>query len=557
MAEEITSKQILRAIWQRIKNSPTITDYENYYSLMTEGVQEGEYPLVKAKERNAEIRKGMYKLLARECVDVADAENGLLLLKKSYIQGARWGSFSDFMYAMEWRRTPKARFWQPRANVLEGKHKIATQIDDFLDDPKAIYLGFSMPPGTGKSTLIKFLLSYIYGMHPESENMYVSYSSAMVKMIYDSVSSFIRDEEYCFNDIFPELAEPNMSAEYFTISARAKGDFPTIGMIGLEGSVTGRTRANYLLVTDDLVKNKEVARSPQRLDTLYEDYKSTLSTRTIGDTVKQIQLGTIWSAHDPISRMKAEHQGDDRYKFIAIPVEDENGESNFEYDCADRYTKERIAILKNDLDSVDFSCLYLQKGMDKEGLAFPPDSLLYYNGILPEGEPDNIIFWGDVAWGGIDSFACPFIYIYGDEWYMHDVLFDRGDKEHTLPRMTAKIINNKAKMGGIEANTGGDMYARELDMLLRKENWSCNITTKRALLKKEYRIEQHQGAIKRIYYRDARNRSREYQAFMDELCSYSFTQKNLHDDAPDSLAGLCDRIFNGQAQVEVVSRRFF
>lgn len=30
-------------------------------------------------------------------------------------------------------------------------------------------------------------------------------------------------------------------------------------------------------------------------------------------------------------------------------------------------------------------------------IAFPSDSLNYYNGVLPDGEPDNIVFVNDVA----------------------------------------------------------------------------------------------------------------------------------------------------------------
>ena len=36
----------------------------------------------------------------------------------------------------------------------------------------------------------------------------------------------------------------------------------------------------------------------------------------------------------------------------------------------------------------------------------------------------------------------------------------------------------------------------------------------------------------------------EYRRFMDELTSFSFTSKNLHDDAPDSMPG-CARCFTG------------
>ena len=183
------------------------------------------------------------------------------LIRQTYIFAGQY-SFDDFMVAMEWNREPRARFWLPRRKVLEGKHKIATQIQEFIDDPAALFLGFSQPPGTGKTTIIKFLLAYIIGRDPKSANMYISYSDGMTKMMLDSVKSMLTDTaEYAFHEIFPGLGEPAVSAEYKTVSYRRAGDFPTLGLVSLGGSVTGRTRANTFLVTDDLVKNKGVTRS--------------------------------------------------------------------------------------------------------------------------------------------------------------------------------------------------------------------------------------------------------------------------------------------------------
>lgn len=129
--------------------------------------------------------------IRKEAMALRTAES-LEIVRKTYFIGGRY-SFDDYMIACEWRREPKARFWLPRRKVLEGQHKIATQIQEFLDDPDALYLGFSMPPGTGKSTLIKFLLAYIAGKYPKSANMYVSYSDAMTKMILDSEKAILTD----------------------------------------------------------------------------------------------------------------------------------------------------------------------------------------------------------------------------------------------------------------------------------------------------------------------------------------------------------------------------
>ncbi len=481
------------------------------------------------------------------------------LIKRTYLFAGQY-SFDDFMVAMEWNREPQARFWLPRRKVLEGKHHIVTKIQDFMDDPNALYLGFSLPPGTGKTTLIKFLLAYIIGRNPKAANMYVSYSDGMTKMLLDSEKSMLTDtDEYCFHEIFPGLGMPDISAEYKTLSYRRAGDFPTLGLISLGGSVTGRTRANSYLITDDLVKNKEEARSPERLEKLYSDYTATLTTRMIGDNVKQIMLGTRWSAYDPIGRMESEHGDDPRYAFISIPVWDENEVSNFEYEHPDRYTTEKIRDIKNTIDSADFECLFMQHGVEKEGLAFASDKLKYYNGVLPDGEPDNIVFANDVAWGGGDSLSMPIAYIYGGDVYIHDWIFDKRDKSCTKPRVVGKILQHKVKMGQTEANNGGEEYSDDVHRILKEEHgYSINMSHKKAPtnMAKLTRIEQHAPTIRNFYFRDSHCRDEDYRRAMNELTSFSFTAKNLHDDAPDSLAMLTAFISERPRIVTVAKRPF-
>ena len=70
------------------------------------------------------------------------------------------------------------------------------------------------------------------------------------------------------------------------------------------------------------------------------------------------------------------------------------------------------------------------------------------------------------------------------------------------------------------------------------------------------RIEQHAPNIRRFYFRDDKCRDDDYRKAMGELTSFSFTVKNLHDDAPDSLAMLVDFLSNGVKTVSVAKRPF-
>lgn len=413
---------------------------------------------------------------------------------------------------------------------------------------------------THNSTLIKFFLAFICGISPNKLNMYVSYSDGMVKMMYNSVSSILTDDsEYGHGDVFQGTRVPDLSGEYNTISYRRKGDFPTLGLVSLSGSVTGRTRANNYMITDDLVKNAEMARSPERLNKLYEDYKSTLTTRMIGDNVKQLMLGTIWSVHDPISRMKREHENDPRYQFIAIPVWDEvTHVSNFHYDHPDRYTTTKIQQIKDEIDPVIFECMYMSHGIEREGIAFPAESLSYFNGTLPEADVDKKAFAIDVAWGGGDSLSCVIGYLYGETVFIVDVVFNRGDKKITQPLVTGQLLKHRPHSGHVEANNGGDAYAEDVNQNLISNGYYCSIIAKKAptTVSKMARIEQHAPTIRdNFVFLDKKHRSKEYDNFMSELTTFTFTGTNLHDDAADSCAMLADHIFNHTSMKVTKMRR--
>lgn len=417
-----------------------------------------------------------------------------------------------------------------------------------------IYLvGKTLIP-THNSTLIKFLLAYQIGLNPRSANMYISYASGMTKLIFDSVVDMITSDEYDFDSIF-DIGKPVISSEYMTISYRRKGDAPTLGLVSIGGQVTGRTRANNLFVTDDLVKGREEASSPERLEKLWNEYNATLTTRMIGNC-KQIQLGTIWSIHDPISKMKLKHENDKKYHFISIPVKDEEGHSNFKYDHPDRYTDERIQEIEHSLDPVDFSCLYMQRGIEKEGLAFT--NLNFYNGVLPDGNPDNIVFVCDVAWGGGDYLCMPICYVYGERRFIVDVIYDKSDKTKTKPRVVGKILAHGIKMGQFEANAGGDEYCEDVEKELRIQNYRLNLSSKRApvTVRKTVRIEQFAPDIREYYYLAPQIASTEYNKFLDSLQSFSFTAKNLHDDAPDAMAMLSEYLMAGVKSIKAVRNPF-
>jgi predicted phage terminase large subunit-like protein len=199
---------------------------------------------------------------------------------------------------------------------------------------------------------------------------------------------------------------------------------------------------------------------------------------------------------------------------------------------------------------------YQQNPFVREGLLFPSDSLNYYNGTLPGIEADRIFFACDVAWGGSDSLSMPICYQFGETGYIHDVVFNTGDKEVTRPIVVGRIKQHKAHMGRFEANNGGDEYADKVDEILRADGYHCNISHRKAPSNqsKMSRIIQYAPEVKQLYFINDKHATPEYRKFMSELTTTVQVGRNEHDDAADSMAQLVAFMENGGGFTQVFKR---
>ena len=214
--------------------------------------------------------------------------------------------------------------------------------------------------------------------------------------------------------------------------------------------------------------------------------------------------------------------------------------------------------MKESIDDATWMAKYMGNPYIREGLLFPADELRYYNGVLPDGDPDRIVGVVDTAWGGGDSLSLPIAYVYGEDVFIDDVVFNSGDKTVTRPLVIGTLKKNRPHMVRWESNNGGDEYGGIVDEALRQEGVKVNMSYKKAPTNqsKLSRIIQYAPDIKRLYFRNEKNRSAEYERFMRELTLFAVSGKNLHDDAPDSLAMLVDFLNSGVKVVSVAKRPF-
>lgn len=504
-----------------------------------------------AHRRNKEVRR----LSAKYAAERTDAKM-FELNKRSLLFDAPY-SFDCFLRYIEWNRPNDKRFYMPRRKVLLPIVNAFQQVADGELD----LLTVSQPKRTGKTTLGLMFVLFRAGRHPGGSSICSGAGNDLVKSFYTGCLDILqKPEEYLYYDVFPTARLAATNADEKTIHLEKKKRFATITCRSIDGALTGSTEStpDGVMYLDDLVSDELEANNRNRLDTLWDKVRGDLLGRRL-EGCPIVAQGTRYSLYDPLGRLQeiAPTMGW-RTKVVEIPALDPvTDESNFEIILNGKpaFTTEYYRHERELVTPVQWASQFQQEPFEAKGLLFPESELNRYFELPVDQEPDAIISVCDTAEGGGDSVMMPIAYIYGEDVFIEDCVFDNSTPEHTKPECAKKLVDHKVSVATFESNNAGSYFARDVEEMVKKMGGRVSIRTRRTISNKQTRIEMaSDGILKHFYFKDKSlyKPSDQYGQMMRELVTYTRTGKVKHDDSPDGLSLLENEIRNltwGKAEV--------
>lgn len=541
-------EQLLEIIYQRFKGGDLKAGEDLYY--MCREAMKNDIPLgVKwLKALSEDISAHMATCQNEKTLRT------LFALHKRVLLAAAPHDFDSYLLYVEWNRDPDEKFYPPRRKVLK---QVVDALQE-LAERKIELLTISLPPGTGKTTLAIFYLTWISGRNPNEPKLSGSHSNAFIRGVYDECLRILdKNGEYLWHDVFPTVTVSNTNAKDCRIDIDRRQRFETLEFTSIGTGNAGLYRAVDLLYCDDLVSGIEVALSKERLDKLWETYTTDLRQRKQGDHCGELHIATPWSVHDIIARLQRQYADWDKAKFIVIPALDENDESNFDYDYGVGYSTETLHKQREIMDEVSWRALFMCEPIEREGLVYSQDELRRYF-ELPSEDPDGIIAVCDTKDKGTDYAFLPVAYVYGDNYYIDDCVCDNNLPNIVDARLTEILLRCKVKMCRFESNSAGGRVAEKVQNEVKKRGGITRITTKFTTANKETKIIVNSAWVKEhCLFKNSSmyQKKSDYGKMMDMLCSYTMAGKNKHDDVPDGMAMLAEfaQSLSG-ARVEVFQR---
>ncbi len=412
--------------------------------------------------------------------------------------------------------------------------EFANTLQWFLQESEKKFLVVNAPPRHGKSRTATKFVDWAFGVYgAEKKIMTGSYneilSTTFAKTVRDTIAEEPTEGVLVYRDIFPHtrIKYGEASASKWSLEGSSQANYLATSP---KGTATGF--GCNLMVIDDLIKSAEEAYNENTLSKHIEWFDNTMMSRTESN-FKIIIIMTRWSTNDLAGYILNNYDGVVHVSYKAMQ---EDGTML----CDDILSREDFAIKTKNMNKDIVLANYQQEAIDIKGRLY--SSIKTYNDI-PKDEKGNALFdyvlsYTDTADEGSD-FLCSIVYgMYGESYYILDVLYTKDGMEITEPQVAELFTKNGVGCAIIESNNGGRGFARNVERLMR-ENGNYHTTVKwfhQSLNKKSRILSNSASVMNNVMF--PLNWMDRWAEFATAVTSYQKEGKNAHDDAVDALTGV-------------------
>ena len=424
---------------------------------------------------------------------------------------------------------------------------LCNDLQNFLTSDDEVLI-LNLPPRHGKSRTVGNLVEWLLGRDINAKIMTGSYNETLSTTFSKNVRNTIQEvkgdkDKIVFSDIFPGVVIKQGDGAMNLWSL--EGGYNNYLATAPGGTATGFGCS--LMIIDDLIKNKEEAYNANVLDKHWEWYAQTMLSR-LEEGGKIIIIMTRWVSGDlagrAIEHYKAEGKKIKHIKMKA--VQDDKGTMLCDEILSYKSFLSKAKAMGPEIASAN----YQQEPIDIKGRLYN-EFKTYVE--LPKEKIVKISAYCDTADTG-DDFLCNIIYAdCKDSAYILDVIYTKEAMEITEPMVAEAYKKFNVNVADIESNNGGRAFARNIERITRdKGNYKTVVKWFHQSGNKIARILSNSAWVNANIYMpvDWKNK---WSEFAKDIISYQKEGKNKHDDGPDALTGVAEKVIN-RNEVRTIDR---
>ena len=413
---------------------------------------------------------------------------------------------------------------------------LCNDLQNFLTSDDEVLI-LNLPPRHGKSRTVGNLVEWLLGRDINAKIMTGSYNETLSTTFSKNVRNTIQEvkadkDKIVFSDIFPGVSIKQGDGAMNLWSL--EGGYNNYLATAPGGTATGFGCS--LMIIDDLIKNKEEAYNANVLDKHWEWYAQTMLSR-LEEGGKIIIIMTRWVSGDlagrAIEHYKAEGKKIKHIKMKA--VQDDKGTMLCDEILSYKSYLSKAKAMGPEIASAN----YQQEPIDIKGRLYS-EFKTYVD--LPKEKIVKISAYCDTADTG-DDFLCNIIYAdCKDSAYILDVIYTKEAMEITEPLVAEAYKKFNVNVADIESNNGGRAFARNIERITRdKGNYKTVVKWFHQSENKIARILSNSAWVNNNIYMpvDWKNK---WSEFAKDIISYQKEGKNKHDDGPDALTGVAEKM---------------